>query len=157
MHRKTTATSVCPALEIKNEMLTPARGHDLVDWHCIVVLLVENLQYHLCWHKNRSVHWKQNDWQPKEPPSKVWCNQNLSYLPFWPDPMLCFIIDWTQYWVWSLKYPTGRKFSLKFKFCYFVKGKFIKFKSRLFFRIFFKNLSMVAYIIEIQKSKFSNI
>ena len=52
-------------------------------------------------------------------------------------------------------YPTGRKFSLEFKFCYFADGKFAKFKFR--FYSFFKNFSMIAYIIEIQKSKLANI
>ena len=52
-------------------------------------------------------------------------------------------------------YPTGRKFSLEFKFRYFTNGKFAIFKFRLL--VYFRNLSMIGNIIEIQKSKFANI
>ena len=52
-------------------------------------------------------------------------------------------------------YPTGNKFSSVFEFRYFANGKFAKFKSRL--SSFFRNHSMIAYIIETQKSKFANI
>ena len=52
-------------------------------------------------------------------------------------------------------YPSGRKFSLRFKFRDFANGIFAKLKFAYYF--IFWNLSMIAYIIEIQKSKFSNI
>ena len=48
-------------------------------------------------------------------------------------------------------YHTGRKFSLEFKICYFAHGKSAKLKFRLF--LYFRNLSIIAYIIEIQKTK----
>ena len=51
--------------------------------------------------------------------------------------------------------PTGRKFSSEFKFCYFPHGEFDKFTFAYYFN--FGNLSMIAYIIEMQKSKFANI
>ena len=43
----------------------------------------------------------------------------------------------------TFTYPTGRKFSLEFNFHYFANGKFAKIKFR------FRNLLMIAYIIEI--------
>ena len=52
-------------------------------------------------------------------------------------------------------YPTGRKFSMGFKFCNFANGKIAKFRFACYF--IFRNLSMIAHIIEIQKSIFSNI
>ena len=45
--------------------------------------------------------------------------------------------------------------SLKFQFRYFANGKFTKLNSASFY--VFRKLSMIAYIIEIQKSKFANI
>ena len=45
-------------------------------------------------------------------------------------------------------YHTGRKFSLEFKFRYFANGKFAQLKST-YYNIF-RNLSIIAYMIEIQ-------
>ena len=46
--------------------------------------------------------------------------------------------------------------SLEFKFSHFANGEVAEFKFRLLF-YFFRNLLMIAYITEIQKSKFANI
>ena len=51
--------------------------------------------------------------------------------------------------------PYRRKFSLEFKFRYFVHGKLAEFKSRLNF--IFRNHSMIACFTEILKSLFDNI
>ena len=56
---------------------------------------------------------------------------------------------------YDIQYPRGRKFSLGFEFQYFANGKFAKFKFRLL--LYFWSLLMIAYIIEMQKSKFANI
>ena len=48
-----------------------------------------------------------------------------------------------------LKNPTGRKVSLEYQFHYFATDKFAKFKFRFYY--ISRNLSMIAYIIEIQK------
>ena len=55
---------------------------------------------------------------------------------------------------YSRQHLTGGKFPLEFKLCYLANGKFAKFKFRF---ILFWGLSMMAYIIETQKSKFANI
>ena len=49
---------------------------------------------------------------------------------------------------------TGRIFSLEIKFCCFANGNFAKFKFRLLLHL---NLSLIAYMLDIQKSKFANI
>ena len=56
---------------------------------------------------------------------------------------------------YSRQHLTGGKFPLEFKLCYLANGKFAKFYFRLLF--YFGDLSMMAYIIETQKSKFANI
>ena len=56
---------------------------------------------------------------------------------------------------YSWQHLTGGKFPLEFKLCYLANGKFAKFYFRLLF--YFGDLSMMAYIIETQKSKFANI
>ena len=50
-------------------------------------------------------------------------------------------------------YPTRRKFSLEFKFRYFANS--LNLNSTINYII--RNLSMIAYVIEIQKSKFASI
>ena len=55
---------------------------------------------------------------------------------------------------YSRQHLTGGKFPLEFKLCYLANGKFAKFYFRF---ILFWGLSMMAYIIETQKSKFANI
>ena len=52
-------------------------------------------------------------------------------------------------------YSTVRKLSLELKFCYFANGRFAYLNPAYYY--VFRTLSMIAYIIEIQKSKFSNI
>ena len=54
-----------------------------------------------------------------------------------------------------LEYPIRRKSPLKFKYCNFANGKVAKFKTS--YRSVFRNISMKAYTIEIQKTKFANI
>ena len=54
----------------------------------------------------------------------------------------------------TITYPSGRKLSLEFKFCYFSNGRFPKFKSRL---LLYYSKSLNAYMTEIQKSKLVNI
>ena len=53
------------------------------------------------------------------------------------------------------RYPTGGKFPLEFKFSYIANGKFTKLKFCLL--LYFKNRFLIAYVIEIQKSKFAYI
>ena len=48
-------------------------------------------------------------------------------------------------------YPTGREISFQFEFRFFAYGKFAKFKPLLL--LCFRNLSMIAYMIESQKIK----
>ena len=55
----------------------------------------------------------------------------------------------------TTNYPTGRKFSLEFKLRYFATGKFANLNSTYY--DIFMNLSMIAYIVETQNSKFANI
>ena len=61
----------------------------------------------------------------------------------------------------QIKYPRGGEFLLEFKFGYFANGKIAKFKFCLLFIlncfiqniVLSRNLSMIAYIIEIQKNQ----
>ena len=51
--------------------------------------------------------------------------------------------------------PPGKKFSLEFKFHCFTHHKNAKLKFHLLLN--FLNLSMIGYMVEIQRSKFANI
>ena len=55
----------------------------------------------------------------------------------------------------TTNYRTGRIFSLEFKSRYFAIGKFANLYSSYYDIL--RNLSMIAYIDETQKSKFANI
>ena len=52
-------------------------------------------------------------------------------------------------------FPTGRNFASEFKSSYVANGKFAKYEFRLLNIL--RNLSMMAYITESQKSKFANV
>ena len=74
----------------------------------------------------------------------------VRYASWWTGhPALSFDSNNTQ--LNTLKYPTGRNFSLEFKFHYFANGKFAKFKFRL--SLDFQNIATIAN----QKSKFAKI
>ena len=58
----------------------------------------------------------------------------------------------------SLHYPvTWRKQRLEVEHGYFAGGKFAKFEIHLLLYMYFKNLTMKAYVMELKKFKFANV
>ena len=54
-----------------------------------------------------------------------------------------------------MAYPTVRKFSLEFDFRCFANGKLLYLNAAYYY--IFESLSIIAYMTEIQKTKFANI